>query len=52
LIHALNKQSDVTDLTIVSNNCGVDDCGLGLLLRAKQVCVFSLFATKKISKNQ
>lgn len=25
------------DLTIVSNNCGVDDFGLGLLLKTKQV---------------
>ncbi|WNF37661.1 CoA transferase subunit A [Bacillaceae bacterium IKA-2] len=27
----------VKDLTIISNNCGVDDWGLGLLLRNKQV---------------
>lgn len=25
------------DLTIVSNNCGVDDFGLGLLLKNKQI---------------
>ena len=25
------------NLTIVSNNCGVDDFGLGLLLKTKQV---------------
>jgi len=27
----------VKDLTIVSNNCGVDDWGLGLLLRTRQI---------------
>ncbi|MCC6645579.1 MAG: CoA transferase subunit A [Polyangiaceae bacterium] len=27
----------VTGLTVVSNNCGVDDFGLGVLLRAKQI---------------
>jgi 3-oxoacid CoA-transferase subunit A len=26
-----------TDLTFVSNNCGVDDFGLGILLRNKQI---------------
>jgi hypothetical protein len=25
------------DLTVVSNNCGVDDWGLGILLKTKQV---------------
>lgn len=25
------------DLTVISNNCGVDDFGLGLLLKTKQV---------------
>lgn len=30
-------QSGVRDLTVVSNNCGVDDFGLGLLLRNKQI---------------
>lgn len=29
--------SPVTDLEIVSNNCGVDDWGLGLLLRGQRV---------------
>ncbi|HLR54511.1 MAG TPA: CoA transferase subunit A [Pseudogracilibacillus sp.] len=36
LIQALKKQQ-TTDLTIISNNCGVDDWGLGLLLHDKQV---------------
>jgi 3-oxoacid CoA-transferase subunit A len=30
-------QKGVRDLTFVSNNCGVDDFGLGLLLRNKQI---------------
>ncbi len=30
-------ERDVKDLTFVSNNCGVDDFGLGLLLRNKQI---------------
>lgn len=36
LIEAIQK-SGVKDLTIVSNNAGVDDFGLGLLLQTKQV---------------
>src|SRR3546814_7850808 len=31
------RDSGVKDLTIISNNAGVDDYGLGLLLRSKQV---------------
>lgn len=30
-------QKGVKDLTIISNNCGVDDWGLGILLRNKQI---------------
>jgi 3-oxoacid CoA-transferase subunit A len=30
-------EKDVRQLTIISNNCGVDDWGLGLLLRRKQI---------------
>src|SRR5690554_3475966 len=30
-------ESDVTDLTCISNNAGVDDFGLGLLLQNKQI---------------
>jgi len=38
LISALQKRSsDVKDLCVVSNNCGVDDFGLGLLLQTKQI---------------
>jgi 3-oxoacid CoA-transferase subunit A len=36
LIIAL-RDKGVKDLTVVSNNCGVDDWGLGLLLREKQI---------------
>lgn len=36
LIKALLKTGQ-KDLIIVSNNCGVDDFGLGLLLKTKQV---------------
>ena len=36
LILGLREQG-VKDLTIVSNNCGVDDWGLGLLLENKQI---------------
>lgn len=35
-IEALRERG-VKDLTVVSNNCGVDDFGLGLLLKAKQI---------------
>ncbi|MFD1777233.1 CoA transferase subunit A [Fredinandcohnia salidurans] len=36
LILAL-AESGVKDLTVISNNCGVDDWGLGLLLQNKQI---------------
>lgn len=36
LILAL-RDSGVKDLTIISNNCGVDDFGLGLLLQTRQI---------------
>lgn len=35
-INALSK-TDVTDLTCISNNAGVDDFGLGLLLQKRQI---------------
>ena len=31
------RELGVGDLTVVSNNCGVDDFGLGILLRARQI---------------
>ena len=31
------REAGVKDLTVISNNCGVDDFGLGLLLRARQI---------------
>lgn len=36
LINAIAK-SDINNLTLVSNNCGVDDFGLGLLLKNHQI---------------
>ena len=36
LIDAVKKKG-VKDLTVVSNNCGVDDFGLGVLLKTKQI---------------
>lgn len=36
LILALEEKG-VKDLTVISNNCGIDDWGLGLLLRKKQI---------------
>jgi 3-oxoacid CoA-transferase subunit A len=31
------KELGAKDLTIVSNNCGIDDFGLGILLKNKQI---------------
>lgn len=36
LIKALYEK-DIKDLTVISNNCGIDDWGLGLLLKNKQI---------------
>ena len=36
LIEAI-KASGVKDLTVISNNCGIDDAGLGLLLQTRQI---------------
>lgn len=36
LIQAV-KDKGVRDLTVVSNNCGIDDFGLGILLKDKQI---------------
>ena len=36
LIRAVHE-SNARDLTLVSNNAGTDDCGLGILLQARQV---------------
>src|SRR5689334_22384877 len=36
LIIALSE-TGVKDLTVISNNCGVDDWGLGILLKNKQI---------------
>ena len=37
LIAALRSRPEVNGLTVVSNNAGVDDFGLGLLLRSRQI---------------
>jgi 3-oxoacid CoA-transferase subunit A len=31
------RDANIKDLTVVSNNCGVDDAGLGILLQSKQI---------------
>lgn len=31
------RQKGIKNLTIVSNNCGIDDCGLGILLQNRQI---------------
>jgi len=36
LIQAI-RDSQVKDLTVISNNCGVDDFGLGVLLQSRQI---------------
>ena len=36
LIRALRVQGQ-KDLTVISNNCGVEDFGLGLLLKNRQI---------------
>lgn len=36
MIQAVQK-SGIKDLTVVSNNCGVDEWGLGILLKTKQI---------------
>ncbi|KAJ3073056.1 Succinyl-CoA:3-ketoacid coenzyme A transferase 1, mitochondrial [Podochytrium sp. JEL0797] len=37
LIAELNKNPSINNLTVVSNNAGVDDFGLGVLLKTKQI---------------
>ena len=37
LLIAAIRDSGAKDLTVASNNCGVDDFGLGLLLRTRQI---------------
>jgi len=31
------RESGIKDLTVISNNCGVDDFGLGILLKTRQI---------------
>ncbi|ABE05086.1 Succinyl-CoA:3-ketoacid-coenzyme A transferase [Rickettsia bellii RML369-C] len=53
LINALLK-SNVQNLTIISNNCGVDNFGLGLLLQTKQIkkMISSYVGENKIFEQQ
>lgn len=53
LIMAL-REKETKDLTVVSNNCGVDDWGLGILLANKQIkkMVSSYVGENKIFENQ
>ncbi|QCR32053.1 CoA transferase subunit A [Lysinibacillus sp. SGAir0095] len=52
-IQAITKK-DVKNLTVVSNNCGVDDWGLGLLLQNKQIkkMIASYVGENKIFEQQ
>lgn len=49
LIEAL-RNTGVKGLTCVSNNAGVDNWGLGLLLKTKQVCLIAASLTTFRSK--
>ena len=48
------RQKGVKDLTVVSNNCGIDDWGLGLLLSNKQIkkMIASYVGENKIFEQQ
>lgn len=48
------QQKGIKDLTVVSNNCGVDDWGLGLLLANKQIAkmIASYVGENKIFEQQ
>ena len=48
------RQKGIKDLTVVSNNCGVDDWGLGLLLANKQIkkMIASYVGENKIFEQQ
>jgi acyl CoA:acetate/3-ketoacid CoA transferase alpha subunit len=49
LIQAL-KVTGPKNLTIVSNNCGIEDFGLGILLRTKQVgLLFGTVVDRRLS---
>lgn len=46
------KQSGVTGLTCISNNAGVDDFGLGILLQTKQIMISSYVGENKEFERQ
>ncbi|KAI9193571.1 dynamic domains of succinyl-Coa:3-Ketoacid-coenzyme A transferase from Pig heart [Polychytrium aggregatum] len=54
LIAELRKNTHINDLTVVSNNAGVDDCGLGHLLKTRQIkrMVSSYVGENKEFENQ
>ena len=37
LINELERRQDIKDLTIVSNNCGITNYGLGILLHSRKI---------------
>lgn len=48
------KESGVKDITVISNNCGVDDFGLGILLKTRQIkkMISSYVGENKIFEKQ
>jgi len=53
LITAL-RDSGVKDITVISNNCGIDDFGLGILLQTRQIkkMISSYFGENKTFEKQ
>ncbi|MBF0361633.1 MAG: CoA transferase subunit A [Oligoflexia bacterium] len=53
LILAL-RETGVKNLTVISNNCGIDDFGLGILLKTRQIkkMISSYVGENKIFENQ
>jgi hypothetical protein len=45
------KDLGVKNLTVVSNNCGMDDVGLGVLLRTRQVSLFIYYFSHVINQS-
>lgn len=54
LIKGIAEKKDIKNLTVVSNNAGLDDYGLGLLLNSKQIkrCVSSYVGENKEFERQ
>lgn len=49
LISAVKKLG-AKDLTVVSNNCGIDDFGLGVLLRTRQVFDTAFASIRRVER--